>query len=75
MNYYLLIPFLPLTAFLVNILFGKKYLQERAHWVSILAVAGSWVVAVATLLEVLKGETVNIRGFFQVRLRFRSAFL
>ncbi|UCE78923.1 MAG: NADH-quinone oxidoreductase subunit L [Nitrospiraceae bacterium] len=77
MNYYLLIPFLPLTAFLINILFGKKYVQERAHWVSILAVAGSWIVAVFTLLKVLKGETVNedlytwvLSGTFEVSVGF-----
>jgi len=59
MNNYLLIPFLPLTAFIINILFGRKYLKENSHWVSILAVAGSWIVTVITLLDVLSGKIIN----------------
>jgi len=59
MNNYLLIPFLPLAAFLINILFGRKYLKENSHWVSILAVAGSWIVTVITLLDVLSGKIIN----------------
>ena len=39
MQNYLLIPFLPLAAFLINILFGRNSLKEKAHWVSTLAVA------------------------------------
>jgi len=59
MDNYLLIPFLPLTAFLINIFFGKTFLRDKAHWVSILAVFGSWVVSVMTVAEVLQGRTVN----------------
>jgi NADH-quinone oxidoreductase subunit L len=59
MQNYLLIPFLPLAAFLINILFGRNYLKEKAHWVSTLAVGGSWVVAVMTLFDVLSGKTLN----------------
>lgn len=59
MQYYLLIPFLPLAAFLINILLGRDFLKEKAHWVSIFAVAGSWVVSVATLIDVLSGKTLN----------------
>jgi len=59
MNNYLLIPLLPLTAFIINILFGRKYLKENSHWVSILAVAGSWIVTVITLLDVLSGKIIN----------------
>ena len=53
MNNYLLIPFLPLAAFLINILFGRSIIKEKAHWVAIIAVAGSWVVSVATLIDVM----------------------
>jgi len=59
MNNYLLIPLLPLTAFIISILFGRKYLKENSHWVSILAVAGSWIVTVITLLDVLSGKIIN----------------
>jgi NADH-quinone oxidoreductase subunit L len=55
----MLIPFLPLAAFAVNILFGKWYLRDKAHWVAILGVGASWVIAVATLVDVLGGATYN----------------
>ncbi|HBR22089.1 MAG TPA: NADH-quinone oxidoreductase subunit L [Nitrospiraceae bacterium] len=77
MNNYLLIPFLPLAAFLINILFGRKFLKENSHWVSILAVAGSWIVTVATLIDVLAGRVINedlyswiVSGEFKVSVGF-----
>jgi NADH-quinone oxidoreductase subunit L len=77
MQYYLLIPFLPLAAFLINILFGRKYIKQNAHWVSILAVAGSWVVSVIILFDVLGGATLNqdlytwiASGTFKVSIGF-----
>ncbi|OGW29807.1 MAG: NADH-quinone oxidoreductase subunit L [Nitrospirae bacterium GWC2_42_7] len=76
MNNYLFIPFLPLGAFLINILLGKD-LKEKAHWVSILAVAGSWVFAVLTLFDVMSGKTLNqdlyswiVSGNFKVSVGF-----
>jgi NADH-quinone oxidoreductase subunit L len=59
MQAYMLIPFLPLAAFAVNILFGKWYIRDKAHWVAILGVAASWVLSVATLVDVLGGATYN----------------
>ena len=78
MNSYLLIPFLPLAAFLINILFGRNFLKEKAHWVSILAVAGSWVVAVMTLVDILAGKPIInqdlytwfVSGSFKVSVGF-----
>ncbi|TAL28592.1 MAG: NADH-quinone oxidoreductase subunit L [Nitrospirae bacterium] len=77
MNNYLLIPFLPLAAFLINILLGRNFLKEKAHWVSILAVAGSWVVAVMTLVDILAGHKINqdlytwiVSGNFKVSVGF-----
>jgi NADH-quinone oxidoreductase subunit L len=77
MSNYLLIPFLPLAAFVINILFGRKYLKENSHWVSILAVAGSWIVSVITLLDVLSGKVINediyswiVSGEFKVSVGF-----
>ncbi|KAF0145155.1 MAG: NADH-quinone oxidoreductase subunit L [Nitrospirae bacterium] len=77
MNNYLLIPFLPLAAFLINILLGRNFLKEKAHWVSILAVAGSWVVAVMTLVDTMAGKTINqdlyswiVSGNFKVSVGF-----
>ncbi len=59
MENYLLIPFLPLAAFLINILFGRKYIKNQAHWVSILAIVGSFIISVATLSDVISGKTIN----------------
>jgi len=59
MQNYLLIPFLPFAAFLINILLGRGIIKDKAHWVAIIAVAGSWVVSVATLFDVMSGKTLN----------------
>ena len=77
MNSYALIPFLPLAAFVINILFGRKYLKENAHWVSIGAVALSWVLSVMALTDVLGGNKINfdlytwmLSGGFKVSVGF-----
>jgi NADH-quinone oxidoreductase subunit L len=77
MQQYLIIPLLPLAAFIINILFGRALLKEKAHWVSTLAVAGSWVVSVMTLMDVISGKTLNeniytwiLSGNFKVSVGF-----
>ncbi|MCL5023728.1 MAG: NADH-quinone oxidoreductase subunit L [Nitrospirae bacterium] len=77
MDNYLLIPFLPLAAFFVNILFGKTLIRDKSHWVSLFAVVCSWVIAVMTLFEVIGGRTVNrdlytwiVSGDFRVSVGF-----
>src|SRR5215211_1826724 len=40
-----LIPTLPLAAFAVNILFGRNYLRDNAHWVALPAVFLSWLLS------------------------------
>jgi len=77
MQNYLLIPFLPFAAFLINILFGRGIIKDKAHWVAIIAVAGSWVVSVATLVDVMSGKTLNedlytwiLSGGFKVSVGF-----
>jgi len=78
MEYYLLIPFLPLAAFIINITIGKDILRNRADWVSVLAVCGSAVVALYTLYDVafLKNTydkdlyTWIISGAFKVSVGF-----
>jgi len=77
MQNYLLIPFLPFAAFLINILFGRSFIRDKAHWVAVPAVAGSWVVSVMTLIDVLSGKTVDqnlytwiVSGTFNVSVGF-----
>jgi NADH-quinone oxidoreductase subunit L len=57
--YYVLIPLLPLVGFLINILLGKEVTREKAHWPAVLAVAGSWLCALATLSDVLGGKIID----------------
>jgi len=59
MKYYLLIPFLPLLAFMINILLGKEVLRDKAHWPSILAVVGSWLVTMSILPDIVAGKVIN----------------
>ncbi len=59
MKTYQLIPFLPLAAFVVNILFGKRLFGKQAHWPSVLAVVASWVLSVITLRDVIGGTVIN----------------
>ncbi len=77
MKYYLLIPFLPLAAFLINILLGKEALRDKAHWPSCLAIIGSFVISVMTLFDVIHGKIINedlytwiVSGKFSVSIGF-----
>ncbi len=57
MKYAMLIPFLPLAAFLINILFGRFLLKDRAHIVAIAGVFASFVLSVAVFIQVAGGAT------------------
>ncbi|HWR89871.1 MAG TPA: NADH-quinone oxidoreductase subunit L [Dissulfurispiraceae bacterium] len=77
MEPYVLIPFLPLIAFLINILFGKKYIRDKAHWIAVPAVFASFVLAVLTFIDVAGGKTYNynlytwmVSGTFHVSVGF-----
>jgi NADH-quinone oxidoreductase subunit L len=59
MEQYILIPLLPLIAFVINILLGKWIIRDKAHWPSILAVLGSFVLSVMTFAEVAGGKVIN----------------
>ncbi len=77
MDKYVLIPLLPLIAFFINIIFGRKIIREKAHWISTLAVLSSWGISVITLSEVVNGKIINrdiytwiISGNFSVSVGF-----
>ncbi len=77
MDKYVLIPLFPLIAFVINIIFGRTVIRERAHWISTLAVFGSFVIAVSTFIDVLNGKSINydvyswiISGEFKVTIGF-----
>jgi len=76
MDKYLFIPLLPLIGFCINICFGK-FFQDKAHWVSILAVLGSFIISVITFIEVAQGKIINydvyswvVSGDFKVSIGF-----
>lgn len=59
MKAYLLIPFLPLAAFVINILFGRQLIKDKAHWISCSTIIGSFIVSVITLFDVINGKVIN----------------
>jgi NADH-quinone oxidoreductase subunit L len=77
MDKYILIPLLPLIAFAINIIFGKWVIKDRAHWIAIPAVAGSFILSVVTFTEVAAGRIINydiyswiVSGDFRVSIGF-----
>lgn len=78
MKLYLLIPFLPLAAFVINILLGKEVLRDKAHWPSVLAVVGSFIVTITSVLpQAMAGKVINedlytwmLSGTFNVTVGF-----
>src|SRR5262249_22795919 len=51
-DYLFLIPLLPLAAFAINFLFGRRYIRNNAHWIACPAVFGSWLVSLLVLFDV-----------------------
>jgi len=52
-----LIPLLPLLAFVINILFGRGVIRDRAHWIAAPAVLGSFLLSCLVLLDVRGGDS------------------
>lgn len=77
MKYYLFIPFLPLAAFVINILFGRGLIRDKAHWISCIAIIGSFIASVITGIDVINGKIINedlytwiVAGKFTVSIGF-----
>jgi NADH-quinone oxidoreductase subunit L len=51
-----LIPAFPLAAFLVNGLFGRRWLKHSTGWIAVAAVAASALLSIGVFLEVLAGH-------------------
>jgi NADH-quinone oxidoreductase subunit L len=74
---YILIPLLPFIAFFINILLGRRFIRDRAHWISIPAVIGSFFLSVSAFVDVYNGRVININlyewiisGSFSVPIGF-----
>ncbi|MBI5408968.1 MAG: NADH-quinone oxidoreductase subunit L [Nitrospirae bacterium] len=63
MNKYTLIPLLPLIAFIINILFGRNFIKDKAHWIAVPAVFGSFVLSLGAFMEVASGSVININVY------------
>ncbi|KJR43944.1 proton-translocating NADH-quinone oxidoreductase, chain L [Candidatus Magnetoovum chiemensis] len=59
-NYYLLIPFLPLIAFTINIIIGGRLFKEKGHILPIIAVSGSFFISLVVFRDVLSGKSINL---------------
>jgi len=75
--YHILIPFLPLAGFIINLLLGKEVTRYKAHWPAVLSVAGSWVCSLFALRDVMAGKIINadlyswiVSGTFKVSVGF-----
>jgi len=60
---YILIPLLPLLSFIINILFGRNYIRDRAHLIAVPAVFISFLLAVSAFIEVLNGRVIDINVY------------
>src|SRR5256886_8592637 len=73
---YALIPLLPFAAFIVIGLFGH-WIRDRAHWIAVPAVLGSFVLAASAFFDIAQGTPVRLTlyswissGNFQVPIGF-----
>jgi NADH-quinone oxidoreductase subunit L len=55
-EYLFLIPLFPLLASIIVLLIGRDVLKNRAHWVSIPAVAASFVVSLLVLIDIYQNK-------------------
>jgi NADH-quinone oxidoreductase subunit L len=55
-NYIWLIPVLPLAAFLITLLLGRWWIKDEAHWIPILAMAGSFGLSIAAFIQIRGAE-------------------
>jgi NADH-quinone oxidoreductase subunit L len=55
-DYIWLIPVLPLAAFVITLLLGRWWIKDQAHWLPILAMAGSFGLSVAAFIQIRGAE-------------------
>ncbi len=73
---YALIPLLPFVAFIVIGLLGH-WIRERAHWIAVPAVAGSFLLSLSAFADIAQGEPIRLTlyswitsGRFEVNIGF-----
>jgi len=60
---YTLIPLLPLLSFIINILFGRNHIKDKAHLIAVPAVFLSFLFSVSAFMDVLNGQVININVY------------
>ena len=60
---YILIPLLPFLSFVINILLGRNFIKDKAHWIAVPAVFASFALAVSAFIDVLNGQVININFY------------
>jgi NADH-quinone oxidoreductase subunit L len=59
-DYLFLIPALPLLAFAINFIFGRRFVRDKAHWIAAPAVFASFVLSLMVFFDVRdKGEPLE----------------
>ncbi|MHB1361060.1 MAG: NADH-quinone oxidoreductase subunit L [Thermoleophilia bacterium] len=73
----LLIPLLPLASFIITGLLGKRYFGVKSHYLSVAAVAVSWLLSLYLIIQVERGEELHwtvyswiAAGSFKVEIGF-----
>ena len=77
-KYAWLIPVFPLVGFVINGLFGLKYIKKKAHLIAVPALGLSWLFSILVFLDVLHGHTGTIELFDWIvsgSIHVRVAFL
>ncbi|MEE8152306.1 MAG: NADH-quinone oxidoreductase subunit L, partial [candidate division NC10 bacterium] len=60
MEYIWLVPAFPLLGVVINGLFGRTYIRERAHYVAVPAAGLSFIVALLISRQVFAGQTLDV---------------
>ncbi|HFC98712.1 MAG TPA: NADH-quinone oxidoreductase subunit L [Thermosulfurimonas dismutans] len=63
MHYVVWVPGLPLLASVITLLFGRRYIRDKAHWLPCLAVFGSFLLSLKVLWAVIHGTWANFDLF------------
>src|SRR2546428_11872609 len=59
-----LIPGLPLAAFLINGLFGRRWLRHATGWIAVAPMTTSAAIAIGVVLEVLRRAAPRTVGLY-----------
>jgi NADH-quinone oxidoreductase subunit L len=62
-KYAWLVPAFPLLGFMINGLFGIKFIKKKAHLIAVPALGLSWIFSLLILLDVISGKTAYIPLF------------